>query len=404
MSMGHKPPDDRIRVFVSYSFDPADDAIVKLIINILKSNRNLSVLTAHDPMPESIEHKIEDRIDNSDVIFGIFTSRYAVTDAAGNRMYLPPPFVVGETSYAIGSYRPYQGQKLVCGAIEKGIDLRKDIGLLGLRDTELIPFERGQAFSEYRDRLREYIKKLPQKLGRTKGALRLPYQQLLLEKRITVYRDGRGVVENRVTVQILGAESFKGITHFLAVHSASRQSVPSFAEMQKNGQSSKPLEELSRQPFFVARLISWNNVDPYPKWSICAGEVSSSASEVTFRLGFTREVKDRDRIVYEYAWGMPGFFETTKADLSFGETSYFWLTSTHGIIQKARFVLRFERGFEFSKEPYCLVSPFPRAIDPKVISSASLPADRTEYNLWYTTFSWDFQGFWGTAMANWIPS
>src|SRR5437588_1841026 len=94
---------DKLKVFVSHSFEKVDARVVKKILEIMRRPRfHLDVRTARDSQSRPFADKIWELIDWADVTFGILTARGQ--DKAGGTSY-PSHFVVSECSSALGRYR-----------------------------------------------------------------------------------------------------------------------------------------------------------------------------------------------------------------------------------------------------------------------------------------------------------
>src|SRR5574341_1232742 len=109
---------ERLKVFVSHSFDEGDQAVIEKLLSIIQQRKfNFEVRTARNPEPRRFGSKIEDWVDWADVTFGLFTRKYRDPNT---NWWLPPPYVISECSYALGRYRDLES-KGVHGVVEEGI-------------------------------------------------------------------------------------------------------------------------------------------------------------------------------------------------------------------------------------------------------------------------------------------
>jgi hypothetical protein len=114
-SQGVQVP-DKLRVFVSHSFEDRDREFVDHVLTLLKQRKfHFDVRTARPAEGGPFPDKIEGQIEWADITFGLFTQKFA--DETGHP--LPPPYVISECSYALGRYRDVE-RKAVHGFVEKG--------------------------------------------------------------------------------------------------------------------------------------------------------------------------------------------------------------------------------------------------------------------------------------------
>src|SRR5437016_7581236 len=129
---------DKLKVFVSHTFDKTDADIISRILEIMRRQRfHLDVQTAQPPQSRSFPDKIRDWIDWADVTFGIFTKRGR--SEGGGESY-PSHFVVSECSTALGRYWD-NDRKAVVGILEEPIE-HETLGLIAARGEDIPSFNR----------------------------------------------------------------------------------------------------------------------------------------------------------------------------------------------------------------------------------------------------------------------
>src|SRR4051812_40890277 len=106
---------DKLKVFVSHSFDKADARLIKKILDVMSRPRfHLDIRAARDGETRPFADKIWDLIDWADVTFGILTARGR--DKTAGTPY-PSHFVLSECASALGRYRD-SDTKVVIGILE----------------------------------------------------------------------------------------------------------------------------------------------------------------------------------------------------------------------------------------------------------------------------------------------
>jgi hypothetical protein len=349
---------DKLRVFVSHSFEDRDREFVDHVLTLLKQRKfHFDVRTARPAEGGPFPDKIEGHIEWADITFGLFTQKFA--DETGHP--LPPPYVISECSYALGRYRDVE-RKAVHGIVEKGIN-HAHLGLPTGNGSEFPVFTREQIIKGDTAFLEHYLTDLYHRYAGQGRGRPHPYRQRYLKKTVEIYRTGLAVFKNTVTMAVSDADSLRKRGNYFD-HSiwlpSDRAVFPPFQTMLET-----PISQRLQKPMFYCRFIKLGKV-PSEK-PLRLESVSQRDRHIGFRVYMPFEVKSNDLVTYNYAWSMPAVFRSFEEEFS-GEEDYdqVALRTNHGEIRDAVFRLKFEREGQhayspdlFSKAPFALYSLIP---------------------------------------------
>jgi len=363
---------DKLRVFVSHSFEDCDREFVDQVLALLKQRRfHFDVRTALPAEGGPFPEKIEGQIDWADITFGVFTKKFA--DEAGHAV--PPPYVISECSYALGRYKDVE-RKAVHGIVERGIN-HAHLGLPTGNGAEFPTFTREQVINGETALLEHYLTDLYHRYGGQGQGRPHPYRQRYLKKTVEIYRTGLGVFKNTVTMAVSDADFIRKRGNYFD-HSIWLPSdcavFPPFQRMLET-----PISQRLQNPMFYCRFIKLGKVAMEEPLKV--ESVSQRDRHIAFRVYMPLNVKSNDLVTYNYAWSMPAVFRSFEEEFS-GEEDYdqVALRTNHGAIRDAVFRLKFEREGQhayspglFSKAPFALYSLRPTedalaAADPEEVT------------------------------------
>lgn len=421
----------KLKVFVAHSFDkniPEDktksdkDVADWFITMMRKKPLKFEVITGSKPSPgERIDERIETDIAESDCIVGIFTPRYYDEH---QKKWFPSPFTLCECACAIGFY--YGTRKIICGFYEEGID-SNDLALITIGCLELVPFNR-EKLEENKAKFIEYLEKVPKIIasgGYREGQTELEpptYTQLYLRKIYTIYRNGRVIVQNITKMYISDAERFVKeengrIPHEIWLH---KSKLPSFEEMKKT-----PIEQRNDKPFLqgICRFSGLKKIGAPLVFDLKKEIGDRTLFYISFqdKDGVPLTIKNHDKILYQYAWGVLNAYAMFEENLSptllnpdgeINEDAYNQaeVVSNHGMIPELEIELRFERG----KEPILSKSPFWQYAKlhrdwvkwsiPEEMHLVKQTVEEEDHAMWFQTYTLKKKKFEGRIRVLWRPS
>jgi hypothetical protein len=414
---------DKLKVFVAHCFDKAppagealgDVAVADWFVKLMRA-RPLSyhvVTETAKSSPERIDDKIKADIADCNCLVAIFTRRHYDEK---NRKWFPSQFVLCEASSAIGFY--YNTNKVICGFYEEGIDPH-DLALVTIGGLELISFKRSELEKD-KTKFQDYLKRIPSIVasGFYKDGefvqWKLPYTQQTLRKIYTVYANGNVTVQNIGQVLIADTQRFlkERQGHIQHVIWQPNAKMPSIEAMLKN-----PVEKRREQPFLRAILRQVNQkrfnlpLGVTPKKT--AGDRASFDVAFLDDAGRQMKLKNQDIVRYQYAWGIPKAYATSKdqlaeeaADITDAAYNQAEVTANHGLIHEMTLELRFERreGNLFSKSPFYQTTP--SVMDPAQWSaSQDMPLTQEEdHEMWFQTYRITERNFQGRLRVLWRPT
>lgn len=421
----------KLKVFVVHSFDKNvpegktknDVDVANWFIKIMKNKPlNFEIITGSKPSPgERIDERIETDIAESDCVVAIFTPRYHDEHL---EKYIPSSFTLCECACAIGLY--YNTRKIICGFYEEGID-HNDLALLTVGGLEFIQFNR-EKLNENKAKFIEYLEKIPKIItsgGYREGQLKVDpptYNQLHLRKIYTVYRNGNVIVQNITIMYVSDAERFnteeKGqIRHEIWLY---KTKLPAFAEMIKTS-----IEERKDKAFLqgIFRCSGQKIINAPLLFNL----KKEAGDRTLFYVGFQDKsgdpltIKDHDKILYQYAWGVLNAYARFEEDLSqslknpdgeINEEAYNQaeVVSNHGMIPELEIELRFEKGKEpiFSTSPFWQYAPLHRDWQkwtiPEPVPLIKQKVEEEDHAMWFQTYKLKKQKFEGRIRIMWRPS
>jgi hypothetical protein len=353
---------EKLKVFVSHSFDKADAEIVAKILDIMRRPRfHLEVRTAQPSEARPFSDKIWDLIDWADVTFGILTQRSQ--DGESGNSY-PSHFVVSECSTALGRYRDNE-KKAVVGIVEQPIE-HKTLGLNAAKGEEFPHFSRSNVLADAQTEvtvIEQYLHDLYERHGARLGQIPVyPYKQRNVRKTVEIYRSGLGILKNKNTIVINNAREFiqrgNRIEHRIWLQNRNA-GFPDFQDMLKTSITQRHVK-----PFFVAMF---SGTKREPERPMKAMLMDQGPQMLRIGLEFPFPVKDSDILEYQYSWGMPGAFYGFEDDQPEGlQYQSVSVRSLHGKIDTAELEIKFERETVsltnpqiFSKEPFAVFAASP---------------------------------------------
>lgn len=324
-----------LTVFLSCSFGDKDEDVVRFFRNILEE-RGFKVQTAQKENSCTVEGKIYPKIDNADIIVGLFSSRYKTDSGC-----LPPSAILFELGYARGK------SKSIYAFREKGIS-PDDLGLLQFDGGNFPEFEI-KKLEDKRSEFKTFIESWPEF---EQKEIRGVWEFQSYVKDVTIYQNGYGVVRFRCCVRTK-SEKFRKIPHLfgLGESAVADLKLEPFEDLRNGGPGSRHKNE----QFFSFRVIDANFDES--RVSVIPGKKAKANGEhIDFIIEFP-SMPARTSFTYEWAWGAPGLFPVEKGDLDPGkrkvDLNYVCSTlpAIVGEFQQFIFVLRFEGEPEFSQIP-----------------------------------------------------
>ncbi len=317
-----------LTAFLSYSFSEEDNEIKNFFYQLLEEH-NINVLTGEPEDATTISGKIYPKIDKSDFVVGVFTSRYS-TDSG----YMPPPAVISELSYAKGKNKPIYGFR------EKEVNLNS-LGLLAHEGLNLPTFTRDN-LSQERTKCKQYIEHL--NILKQKG-LRENFKYSIYSKDVTVYSNGYGVIRFRCKI-LTKSETFRSVLHYFALGDSAIKDlkIPSRDKLNSNNITSR----WQNEPFLNFKLINSHDTQ-INESDIDINFLKYTEEDFKFHIRFPKIDKNQ-YITYEWAVGFPNLFPVNSKDLEHGKRKAdrdHALSTIPNIINKCdvlNFIVRFE-GF-----------------------------------------------------------
>ncbi|PKP61122.1 MAG: hypothetical protein CVT88_01080 [Candidatus Altiarchaeales archaeon HGW-Altiarchaeales-1] len=382
-------------VFVSCSFDLEDKKVVDLFINSLKSSFN--VIKAECPEAKELKEKIIPKISNSPVFCVILTKKYKATDRKGNNINISSPWIYSEIGAAISLSK----ENMII-FVEEGI---KDFGMLS-QSYNYVSFNRQKIESNDK----KYTKKLLKDIKNYANSI---YKNSDLEEReqykvttgaghITIYKDGHGIEDFNITINVL-SDSFnrKKIGFSLDACAFKDITLKNFPlEISKDADKKR----FSGKTFY-ARVLSPNNIS-IDRYEIIKEETKDDS--IGLYLYFktnTGTIPKGTKIRYAWEWSCDGMYPfkkeqlknaSLKKRLDCAECTFELLTDYDNF----DVVVNFEIGYQLEKCPF--IEIYDGATDEKV---DTIESPEKEEDLNYTRYKFRL----GHIKANrkcvvkWIP-
>jgi len=394
----------KIKIFIAFSYDKQDKPLTDKIINFISKEEFgfEPYIVGDNPEVDFLDSQIQEKINESEGIFAIFTKRFTATDTKGGISILPPPMVISESSFAMG--RHYGIKKKACaGMVEDGIEINsRTLGLIESRSLRLVPFNREKILNKkgyLKNILQPYLISFKKAITEEITKKAHSYVQSNLEKIIYIYEDGTAISEITCRVIIKNVNDFQGIDHIIFLNTLDKE-LPSFEEMLKNIPREKPSE------FFFSSLINKINNEEINKPFDVIERENRKPQKIPITLKIPsqyipkRGLQNGDTIDYQYAWSFPNLYRSQKSDNDkyvYDETR---VQSTYGELERVSLKLAVEKCFKFSKAPFLKKSS---SIDDSATFSAEFPFNNVEKSIIYDIYSYSEENFFGTLKAEWIP-
>ena len=379
------------------------------------------VLSGKSAQARPITEKVEEALEDSKAIVGLFTRRHRLEGV--EEKYIPSPWLLCECAYALGRHK-YQDLHTVAGFRERGVDVNS-LGMLAANGMEFPEFDRNHLdqdkgrFNNYLDDLEERIRFGPPGQHSIEPQT---YIQVAVQKIFLIYRNGYGTVQNIVDIVIKDADRFMRenegeIHHRIWTHVGA---VPPLAEMLR-----VPVHKRKNEAFFQGILDTHRNKRIETYLDIAEEKRGGSSCKFAVKfldtLGQPLKVKANDTLRYQYAWGLPNMFPLNEEELQpvTGNTvsaSTYCLAeidSNHGKIEHVKVELRFEREARsgqrrdlFSKSPFFRTgrgfANDPEWSAPRAATVVTGNPD--EYDMWYERYCVELKSFEGRLCIAWRPS
>jgi hypothetical protein len=341
---------------------------------------------------EKVDDHILSEIRNCDLAIGIFTKRHKLE---GNDKWTVPINIIYELGIACAL------NLRVAGFLDRDIP-REELAILNMAGWDIIDFDYKTMYDQKeRERFISYLEKIKPEVLKIAN----PYQLVRLVKEIEIHPDGYSVITHSCQMKINDLNVRK-INHMFGLSGNSEKDAkfPSFKQLLKEG----PKGIWNHDPFFSFRVV---DLSPSSKLTSSDFTVSSSHSgnsNVEFSVNINKEPEKGMFVQYEWSFGFPNLFPTTKNELAPGKRkkdmdhceSVF--TLGHGGIMDLEFRLVFFEPCDFESPP---LLRFYDSKDNRTTEGASFDLIRKANKLIYTSRKMNTEGLtYGQVKVQWIPS
>lgn len=346
-----------IKIFVARGWLDNEKEVAELVISQLQNRKGIVVKNAEMPKVDGITQEIREGIDWADATALIFAKRFeSVVDS--KKVYLPSLYVASESGVAFGRYYNHV-KKLILVFYEEGIS-PDDLGIISDTGQDFCKVDVADREASI-ERINSYIDSMISKL-RSKITGSYLFQQYV--KDCTIRKDEYSLIRVRCELLCLN-DDFAKVKHRIGLGANAKKDVK-LLTLEELKQSKVEQRNLGAQFFRFCIIQDMTTIDGLTGKALRVDqlnknvnivEITASDTEIIFNIDFEKiGLKQGDIIGYEWAWGCPGLFPTTKSELEVGKRKIDKdhcesIISVGHIINDFVMVLRFEEEFEFEEPP-----------------------------------------------------